>query len=185
MKAGTAQKLVLNMLSTAAMIRLGRVYNNWMVDLSMSNEKLRRRGLRILEEATGAGARRTRSARWRDPAILRVALLMLETGESAAEARHRLKQSAGNLRRALATHFAKESARSRGFKASVRRRNEYMDRFRIEGGKSPARHGTHQRREEFRASGDGRGAAHLRARAPAKYSSRARHHHHGAAVWRT
>ncbi len=123
MKAGTAQKLILNMLSTAAMIRLGRVYNNWMVDLSMSNEKLRRRGLRILEEATGASPADAKRALARSR-NLRVALLMLETGESAAEAGHRLKQSAGNLRRALATHFAKESARSSGAKTDVRRRKE-------------------------------------------------------------
>jgi N-acetylmuramic acid 6-phosphate etherase len=123
MKAGTAQKLILNMLSTAAMIRLGRVYNNWMVDLSMSNEKLRRRGLRILEEATGASSADARRALARSR-NLRVALLMLETGESAAEARRRLKQSAGNLRLALATHFAKERAGSRRAKTDVRRRKE-------------------------------------------------------------
>jgi len=53
-----------------------------------------------------------------------VALLMLETGESAAEARRRLKQSAGNLRRALATHFAEGRASNRGFKTNVGRRKE-------------------------------------------------------------
>lgn len=120
MKAGTAQKLILNMLSTSAMIRLGRVYNNWMVDLSMSNEKLRRRGLRILEEATGASSPDAKRALARSR-NLRVALLMLETGESAEQARRRLKQSAGNLRRALASHFTEESARNRGAKARVRR----------------------------------------------------------------
>jgi len=123
MKAGTAQKLILNMLSTSAMIRLGRVYNNWMVDLSMSNEKLRRRGLRILEEATGASSPDAKRALARSR-NLRVALLMLETGESAAEARRRLKQSAGNLRRALASHFAEEGPRGRGGKAYVSRRKK-------------------------------------------------------------
>lgn len=118
MKAGTAQKLILNMLSTAAMIRLGRVYNNWMVDLSMSNEKLRRRGLRILEEATGASSADAKRALARS-GNLRVALLMLETGESAAEAERSLKQSAGNLRRALATYFAKENSRNLGGKAHL------------------------------------------------------------------
>ena len=121
MKAGTAQKLILNMLSTGAMIRLGRVYNNWMVDLSMSNEKLRRRGLRILKEATGASSADAKRALARSR-NLRVALLMLETGESAAEAERRLKQSAGNLRRALATHFAGESARNRGAKTQPSRK---------------------------------------------------------------
>jgi len=101
MKAGTAQKLILNMLSTAAMIRLGRVYNNWMVDLNMSNAKLRSRGLRILEEATGASvpeAKRALSQSGR----LRVALLMLKTGASASEARRLLQRTGGNLSQALA-----------------------------------------------------------------------------------
>ncbi len=62
MKAGTAQKMVLNLLSTAAMIRLGHVYNNWMVDVALTNEKLRRRGLRILQEASGATAARAARA---------------------------------------------------------------------------------------------------------------------------
>ena len=122
MKAGTAQKLILNMLSTAAMVQLGRVYNNWMVDLSMSNEKLRRRGLRILEEATGATPAAAKRALARS-GNLRVALLMLETGESVAKARLRLKQSAGNLRHALASHFPKENARKVG-KTHVNRRTK-------------------------------------------------------------
>jgi N-acetylmuramic acid 6-phosphate etherase len=113
MKAGTAQKLVLNMLSTAAMIRLGRVYNNWMVDLSMTNEKLRNRGLRILEEATGASAREAKRA-LAQSGNLRVALLMLETGLSSSEAHGRLKESAGNLRQALAAHFARSKKKTGG-----------------------------------------------------------------------
>ena len=54
MKAGTAQKMVLNMLSTAAMIRMGRVYDNWMIGVALTNSKLQARGLRILTEASGA-----------------------------------------------------------------------------------------------------------------------------------
>lgn len=103
MKAGTAQKLILNMLSTAAMIRLGRVYNNWMVDLSMTNEKLRRRGLRILEEATGASAAEAKSA-LAQSGSLRVALVMLKTGKSASQARGLLQRTGQNLSRALAVH---------------------------------------------------------------------------------
>ena len=103
MKAGTAQKLILNMLSTAAMIRLGRVYNNWMVDLSMSNAKLRSRGLRILEEATGASAPQARRA-LSQSGSLRVALLMLKTRSSASEARRRLQRTGGNLSLALDMH---------------------------------------------------------------------------------
>jgi N-acetylmuramic acid 6-phosphate etherase len=103
MKAGTAQKLILNMLSTAAMIRLGRVYNKWMVDLTMSNEKLRSRGLRILEEATGASltdAKRTLA----QAGNLRVALVMLKTGKSAGEARRSINESRGNFAEALAAN---------------------------------------------------------------------------------
>lgn len=101
MKAGTAQKLVLNLLSTAAMIRAGRVYDNWMVDVALTNEKLRQRGLRILEEATGADAKRAARALAETKNNLRVALVMLKTGMGAAEARQKLQRARGNLRRAL------------------------------------------------------------------------------------
>ena len=105
MKAGTAQKLILNMLSTAAMIRLGRVYKNWMVDLNMSNAKLRSRGLRILEEATGASAAEAKRA-LSQSGSLRVALMMLKTGASVSEARRGLQRTGGNLWQALAAHSA-------------------------------------------------------------------------------
>jgi N-acetylmuramic acid 6-phosphate etherase len=100
MKAGTAQKLVLNMLSTAAMIRIGRVYNNWMVDVSMTNEKLRSRGLRILEQATGASTLEAKRALTRSGGV-RVALVMLKTGMSASESRRWLQRSGKNLSQAL------------------------------------------------------------------------------------
>jgi len=105
MKAGTAQKLILNMLSTAAMIRLGRVYKNWMVDLNMSNAKLRSRGLRILEEATGASAAEAKRA-LSQSGSLRVALMMLKTGASVPQARRCLQRTGGNLWQALAAHSA-------------------------------------------------------------------------------
>jgi len=105
MKAGTAQKLILNMLSTAAMIRLGRVYNNWMLDLSMTNQKLRTRGLRILEQATGASATKAKRA-LAQSGSLRVALVMLRTGMSATEARRWLQRNGRNLWQALALHFS-------------------------------------------------------------------------------
>jgi N-acetylmuramic acid 6-phosphate etherase len=101
MKAGTAQKLVLNTLSTAAFVRLGRVYNNWMVDVALTNRKLRERGLRILQEVTGAGAPRAARALAQSGNKMRVALVMLKTGAGAAEARRRLRQAGGELRRAL------------------------------------------------------------------------------------
>ncbi len=101
MKAGTAQKLVLNMLSTAAMVRLGYVYDNWMIDVALTNRKLRQRGLRILTQATGASVAEAAHALRQAGHDLRAALVMLKTGASAAEARRRLKQAGGNLRKAL------------------------------------------------------------------------------------
>jgi N-acetylmuramic acid 6-phosphate etherase len=101
MKAGTAQKLVLNMLSTAAMVRLGHVYDNWMIDAALTNRKLRRRGLRILEQATGASVSEAARALRQSNHNLRLALVMLKTGADADAARRRLRQAGGNLRRAL------------------------------------------------------------------------------------
>ena len=124
MKAGTAQKLILNMLSTGAMIRLGRVYNNWMVDLSMTNAKLRSRGLRILEEATGASAPEAKRA-LAQSGSLRVALVMLKTGKSAAEARRWLQRAAANLWQALGADRVRrpaEPASGRGAKVASRKK---------------------------------------------------------------
>ena len=101
LKAGTAQKLVLNMLSTATMVRLGRVYDNWMVGVALTNQKLRKRGQRILEEASGANAsesaRALRQAGY-DPCT---ALIMLKKQVGATEARRRLRAANGNVRKAL------------------------------------------------------------------------------------
>jgi len=101
MKAGTAQKLVLNLLSTAAMVRLGRVYDNWMIGVALTNRKLRRRGLRILEEAAEATARQAHHALRQSGHDLRVALVILKRGIGAPEARKRLNAAQGNLRTAL------------------------------------------------------------------------------------
>jgi len=101
MKAGTAQKLVLNMLSTAAMVRLGYVYDNWMINVALTNQKLRRRGLRILQEATGASVSVAARAARLAGHDLRVALVMLQCGVDATQARRRLKHAGGSLRNAL------------------------------------------------------------------------------------
>jgi N-acetylmuramic acid 6-phosphate etherase len=101
MKAGTAQKLVLNLLSTAAMIRLGHVYSNWMVDVALTNEKLRRRGLQILREASGATESEAARALTQAGNRLRVALVMLKMKASAPEARQKLRRARHNLRDAL------------------------------------------------------------------------------------
>jgi hypothetical protein len=88
-----------------------------MVDLNMSNAKLRRRGLRILREATGAGAADAKRALAKSGS-LRVALMMLKTGASASEARRRLQQTGGNLWQALAAHSG-TSVQPSGAKRSI------------------------------------------------------------------
>lgn len=101
LKSGTAQKLILNMLSTASMAKLGRVYDNWMIGVAMSNRKLRRRGLRLLEDAAGTSAAAARRALARTGGDLPAALVMLKAGVSAGEAKRRLRESAGHVRRAI------------------------------------------------------------------------------------
>jgi N-acetylmuramic acid 6-phosphate etherase len=101
MKAGTSQKLVLNMLSTASMVRLGHVYDNLMIDLTLTNEKLLQRGTRILAEASGAALSEVGLALRQSKHDVRVALTMLKTGSNAKAARARLALANGNLRKAL------------------------------------------------------------------------------------
>lgn len=101
MKAGTAQKLVLNTLSTTVMIRLGKTLGNLMVDVQARNEKLRRRAASIVMTATGvdeAEAQRLLSLT-NDEA--KPAIVMALAGVDAAEARRRLAASAGRVRQAL------------------------------------------------------------------------------------
>ena len=102
MKAGTAQKMILNMLTTGAMTRLGYVYGNLMVNLHLKNEKLAERGIGILEQAAElnrAEARKLlKSARNNVP----VALVMAKAGVSRAQAAAALKKSAGHVRKAIA-----------------------------------------------------------------------------------
>ena len=101
MKAGTAQKLILNMLSTAVMIRLGMTYGNWMINVSMTNHKLRERGKRILQEILGVkpddAARLARTS----GGNLKLAVIMGATGCDRKEAEKRLAESSGNLRNVL------------------------------------------------------------------------------------
>jgi len=101
MKAGTAQKMVLNMLTTGAMARLGYVYGNLMVNVHTKNEKLVERGLSILEKAAGvdreASVRALNAASGRVP----VALVMLKTGLGPVRALQKLKQFKGNVRKAI------------------------------------------------------------------------------------
>jgi N-acetylmuramic acid 6-phosphate etherase len=101
LKAGTAQKLVLNMLSTITMIRLGKTYGNLMVDLRASNEKLRARSRRIVALATGAGDAEIESALAATDGEVKSAILVLLGEVDAPTANRLLAESAGHLRQAL------------------------------------------------------------------------------------
>jgi N-acetylmuramic acid 6-phosphate etherase len=120
MKAGTAAKLVLNMLSTATMIRLGRTYSHWMINLRMTNQKLRHRGLEILRRAGGipkaAAAAKLRQAGGELP----VALLMLRKDLSREEATRLLRggQNIAEVLRAAESGYS--ALKSRGSLARTR-----------------------------------------------------------------
>ncbi len=102
MKAGTAHKMVLNMISTAAMTRLGYVYGNLMVNVEPKNSKLRDRAIRILEQATGADQASAQRALKASGNRTPVALVMLAAGASSNKAATALKQAGGNVRKAIA-----------------------------------------------------------------------------------
>ncbi len=101
MKAGTAHKMVLNMISTAAMTRLGYVYGNLMVNVSPKNEKLIQRAIAILEQATLATRESATSTLKASGNRTPVALVMLAAGVTRAEAAAALKKVNGNVRQAI------------------------------------------------------------------------------------
>ncbi|MEU6101555.1 N-acetylmuramic acid 6-phosphate etherase [Streptomyces flaveolus] len=102
LKAGTAQKLVLNMLSTITMIRLGKTYGNLMVDVRASNEKLRARSRRIVALATGAGDKEIERALAATDGEVKHAILTLLADVDGPTAARLLEDSDGHLRAALA-----------------------------------------------------------------------------------
>ncbi|MEW5352435.1 MULTISPECIES: N-acetylmuramic acid 6-phosphate etherase [unclassified Streptomyces] len=101
LKAGTAQKLVLNMISTLTMIRLGKTYGNLMVDVRASNEKLRARSRRIVALATGAPDEEIERALTAAHGEVKHAILILLAGVDAPTAGRLLEESSGHLRAAL------------------------------------------------------------------------------------
>ena len=101
MKAGTATKLILNTISTGAMIRLGKTYGNLMVDLQASNEKLRDRSERIVSEVCGLTREAARTALDAANGSVKLAIVMTKLAVNAAEARDRLDASAGVVRRTV------------------------------------------------------------------------------------
>jgi N-acetylmuramic acid 6-phosphate etherase len=111
MKSGTAQKMILNMITTAVMIKLGKVYENMMVDLQMTNKKLEERSKRILMMITGANYRTVEKALKNAGGHVKTAIVMIEANVSAEEARRRLEDAHGFVRDAI-------KERSRGRRAS-------------------------------------------------------------------
>ena len=101
MKSGTAQKMVLNTISSGVMIRLGHVYSNLMVDMPITNAKLARRAVRMVELAAGVGSAEARSALRESGDNVRIATVVARLGVTAREAEERLAAVNGDLRKVL------------------------------------------------------------------------------------
>ena len=98
MKAGSATKMVLNMISTTTMIRLGKVYGNLMVDLMAVNEKLIDRGTRIISELTGLDYKKSRKRLYEADKSVKIAIVMEELNCSKDKAKKTLERNKGFLR---------------------------------------------------------------------------------------
>jgi N-acetylmuramic acid 6-phosphate etherase len=101
MKAGSAQKMVLNMITTGAMTRLGYVYENLMVNVNMKNEKLVERGIRILMQATGVDRATAIHTIKSAGKSIPISVVMLKAGVDKPEAVRRLANASGNVRLAI------------------------------------------------------------------------------------
>ncbi len=101
MKSGTAQKLVLNMLTTTAMIRLGKIYENMMIDLQMTNKKLVERSKKIVMTITGISYEDAEAYLKKADGHVKTALVMIKAGVNAEEARRRLEKAEGFVRKAI------------------------------------------------------------------------------------
>lgn len=101
LKAGTAQKMVLNMISTTAMIKLGKVYGNLMVNMKATNQKLRRRAVGIVRNATGVNDESAKEMTDKANGDARIAILMIKYQISLEKATHALKTSNGHFREAM------------------------------------------------------------------------------------
>lgn len=97
MKSGTAQKMVLNMISSGIMVRTGKVYQNLMINVQATNEKLVNRGIRIVSQATGVSFEEAEKVFYESGERVNVAILMLELNISSIEAKKLLKEKDGNI----------------------------------------------------------------------------------------
>ncbi len=112
LKAGTAQKMALNMISTGVFVRLGHTYRGRMVDVVAANEKLRGRTQRIVTDLTGSPQARVRQAIEESGGSAKVAVLMLRCGIDASDAETRLAAAHGNLAVALGEGHARAEGTS-------------------------------------------------------------------------
>ncbi|HPX97792.1 MAG TPA: N-acetylmuramic acid 6-phosphate etherase, partial [Thermotogota bacterium] len=99
--AGTAQKMVLNMISTATMVKSGKVFQNLMIDVVVLNEKLRERAIKIVMESTGESAERSQSELIKSNWKAKQAILQIINDISPNEAQEALERHGGFLRRAM------------------------------------------------------------------------------------
>lgn len=114
LKAGSATKAALNAVTTAAMVQLGKVFDNWMVDLRASSAKLRDRAVRITSEAGGIPPERAVELLEQAGGEVKVAIVAARLGVAVGEARERLREASGRVRSALA-----EAATARGEQVDV------------------------------------------------------------------
>jgi len=101
LKSGTAQKMVLNMISTGAMMEIGKTYGNLMVDVQATNIKLKARAVRIVRQVTGTSPERAEEALTQSGGSAKVAIVMIQAKITADDARQRLLRAGGFLRVAL------------------------------------------------------------------------------------
>lgn len=97
LKAGTTTKLILNMISTISMIRIGKIYKNYMVDVKMSNEKLAARGIRIVSAVTGCSEEKAKETLERSEGGVRTAIVMILLGCEKEEAEAALQKANGRI----------------------------------------------------------------------------------------
>ena len=103
MKAGSVQKMVLNMLSTGAMIKIGKTYENFMIDLKATNEKLKDRAIRIVSEIANVNASTALETLMKSSWSVKTSIIMLKCNVSQEKAEELLRKNCGVLRRALLT----------------------------------------------------------------------------------
>ncbi|MCY9400762.1 N-acetylmuramic acid 6-phosphate etherase [Bacillus haynesii] len=104
MKAATSHKMILNMISTAAMINMGKVYENLMVDVKVSNNKLKERAIRIIQTVTGVPKEMAAQALEKSNNQVKTAIIMLKINEDAAAAEKLLEKSEGDIEKALSIY---------------------------------------------------------------------------------